>query len=227
MSDTYGLDLSTVSLADFRRGIEAGDLLPSYRILRDDLAARFATLETAGLHTVADLVAVLSTKQRVTQFAAQTGLPEEYVTLLRRKARSYLPRPIPLKDLPGVAAEHAERLAAFGIKQTEQLWQRARTAADRADLAAASGVPPAVILDLARLADVARAGYVGPIFARLLVDAGADSLATLAGSDAEALYARTVAVNAAQGLTKAGYTAKDIALSIDFARRLPHVAEFP
>ncbi|MCD4685371.1 MAG: DUF4332 domain-containing protein [Anaerolineae bacterium] len=49
---TYGLDLTQFSLNSFRQTLASGDLLPSRKILGEQIAARFAALEAAGIVTV-------------------------------------------------------------------------------------------------------------------------------------------------------------------------------
>jgi hypothetical protein len=217
----YGPDLSQFTLARLRQIVESGDLLPSHRILGEHVAERFAVLEAHGIQTLADILDRLKTKPRLAQFAAESGLPEDYLVILRRKANGYVPNPANLADIPGVAADHAQKLAAIGIKHTRHLFERGLTPAGRAALAAESGVPPDAILELVQLADIVRAGYVGPVYARLIHLAGARDLPALAAQDPAAFFARLCAVNVEHQFTKARFTQKDIAATIAMAQEIP------
>jgi len=75
--------------------------------------------------------------------------------------------------------EYIERLAAVGIKHTKHLFGRAKLKRDRAELSRSVDVPGDVLLELVKMSDLARAGWVGPIFARLIYEAGADTLEEL------------------------------------------------
>jgi hypothetical protein len=44
MSDTYYIDLSQISLAQFQERLESQDLLPGRKILQEQIMARFETL---------------------------------------------------------------------------------------------------------------------------------------------------------------------------------------
>ena len=71
---SYYIDLSTVSLDDYRKRLEASDLLPSQQILKEQIAARFAILEAQDITNMAKLKAAIKTKARVGKFAEQTTL---------------------------------------------------------------------------------------------------------------------------------------------------------
>lgn len=222
----YGLDLTQFNLARFRQTLETTDLLPGRRILREQIAERFAILESKGLDNLQALIDALSTKKKLVQFAQETGLPEDYLTILRRQARSYIPTPINLKEIPGVNSAHAERLAALGIKHSRHLFERARTRSDRAEVARQANISDEALLELVKLSDLARAGWVGPIFARLLYEAGADTLAALADQSLGDLYRELLAINERQRLTQASFSIKDVEACIETARQLPHEVEY-
>jgi len=226
MTDPYGIDLTGFSLARFKDTLQDKALLPSRQILKEQLAERFAVLEAMDIDHLAALIAALKTKKKLAQFAQASGLPEDYLVILRRQAQSYIPRPVNLKDIPGVDPAHVARLADVGVKHTKHLFVRARKAAARVELGAESGVPAEALTELVQLADLARAGWVGPIFVRLIHAAGAQTLAALAQCAPEALYARMQAVNREQALTKASFSVKDVAACIETARELPKVVEY-
>jgi len=226
MAEQYGIDLEQFSLEEFRRVLESGDLLPSRVVLREEIAGRFAALEAMGIGNVKQLVDALSTRKKLEQFAQESGLPQDYLVILRRQARSYIPGPVYLKDIPGVDPAHVERLAATGVKQTKQLFARTLTADDRAELSRQADVPGEALLELVKMADVARAGGVGPVFVRMLQEAGADTLEALSQQSPDALYEKLLAVNDEQGLTKASFSVKDVASCIETAKALPKVIEY-
>jgi len=226
MTRPYGRDLATISLDEFRHDLASGYLAPSRESLREDLPQNFARLAAMGITNVGELLDALKTKKRLADFASETGLSEDYLTLLRRQAGTYVPTPPKLAQIPGVDPVHAEGLAAAGIKNTQHLFARAALKEERRALADETGVPVEVIGELVRMADIARVGYVGPVYARLLLLAGVDSLATLAGQSPEDLYERVRAVNAEQQLTRAAFALKDVRLTIESAQQLPIIAEF-
>lgn len=227
MSELYHVNLEQLSLEEFKHILETGRLLPSEKILGEKIPERFATLEAMGITNLQDLANRLKTKKKIEQFAQESGLPQDYLTILRRRLGVYMPKPVPLIKFPGVDPEHVERLAAVGIKQTRQLFERSRTKQNRADLVELAGVPDDALLELVKLSDLSRASYVGPAFARVIYEAGADTLGKLADCSPEELCEKMRAVNEEKQLTKAAMpSVEDMATCVGIWQRLPRVIEY-
>jgi hypothetical protein len=231
MADQYHLDLEGFSLQRFRHILETSELLPSRQVLKEKISERFAILESMGIRNLKELIDALRTKKKIERFSQESGLPQDYLEILKRQTKIYTPNPISLKDIPGIAPEHIERLAARGLKQTKQLFDRAKSKKDRTELAKVADVPGDVLLELVKLSDLARAGWVGPIFARLIYEAlideaGAGTLEELSKQSPEELFERLQAVNDEQKLTKGSFSVKDIASCIEIAKELPKVIEY-
>jgi hypothetical protein len=227
MANDYHMDLEAFSLAEYRRALETGRLIPSEVILRDGLAERFARLESMGIRSLAGLTAALRTKKKLERFAEQSGIPKDYLTVLRRRAGSYAPRPIALNKLIGIDPGVVERLAEVGVKDTRQLFERAKTVEGRAALAIQADVPEGVMLELTKLSDLARPPYVGPIFARLLYESGIDTIEKLSAMDAQELYDRLVETKVKTGVYRAPIPGvEDMATWLQPVGRLPRVVEY-
>lgn len=226
MAGQYHLDLERYSLEKFRRLIESQELSPGRRILKEHLQERFVVLESMGITDLRMLIDALKTADRLKTFAVRSGLPVDYLTVLSRHARSLTPVPLSLKDIPGVDPAYVNRLAALGLKNAKQLFERSVTPADRAALSSEADVPDGVLLELIRMSDIARVGYVGPIFARLIYEAGVVSLKKLAECQPEELYAQLVAVNNRQKLTKGSFTVRDVAYCVEAAKEHTEVIEY-
>jgi hypothetical protein len=228
MACDYHIDLESITLDELRTILETGRLLPSEAILKEDLAGRFAVLESMGIRNLQELSEALKTKKRLQQFAQESGLPAEYLTVLRRRAGSYAPKPIPIRKLIGPDPDHVERLAQEGVKDTQQLFDRAKSVPDRAALADQAHIPEGAMLELVKLSDLARPPYVGPAFARLLLESGVDTIAKLAAQTPEGLYRVLVATKAQTGTYRAPIPGvEDMASWLATVRRLPQVVEYP
>jgi hypothetical protein len=97
----YYLDLGKFSLKKLKGLLKSTRLLPSQQILQEKIDERFACLEGNGIENLEQLQKALKTKSAVQSFAEATGLPPDYLTILRREVNSYLPKPVDLKDFPG------------------------------------------------------------------------------------------------------------------------------
>ena len=126
MRDQYHIDLEKYSLRKFKENLRAREMIPSRVSLKDDLDERFGILENSGITNHKELIGALRTKPKIEQCSKETGLSVEYLTLLNREAKSYLPKPIRLDKFPGVASEYVEKLESVGIKNSRHLFNAAK-----------------------------------------------------------------------------------------------------
>jgi hypothetical protein len=225
MSESYHLDLSRITLDQYSQTLRDAQLIPSRRFLQEDVERRFAKLREAGIGTLEELLAAVKTKARLAELAERTGLDQSYLTVLRREVGSLLPNPRSLRDFPGVDAGMVEQLAQRGLKNTKQLFDRARSRKGRAKLAAECGIDAGGLLELLKLSDLSRIYGVGPVFARLLYDAGIDSAEAIAASASSRLFERLAAAYLEAGNPRVDFTERDIAFCIQMAARLPAAIE--
>ena len=112
----YYIDLQAYSLQKLKSMLQSMRLIPSQRILLEGIDARFQILEASGIHNLAALQARLKTKKKLQAFAVQSGIPEDYLTVLRREASSWTPKPVILADFPQVDSQAVAKLGQRGIK---------------------------------------------------------------------------------------------------------------
>jgi hypothetical protein len=221
MPSQYYIDLEQINLERFRRMLASKTLLPSRQILHEQLEARFQTLAAQGIRTLQDLHDALKTKRDVVRLAETSGLPQAYLTILRREVNSYIPRPVNLDKIPELDPDHLERLAEVGIKHTRHLYERAGQADAREALAEQVGIPPDALLEIVKLADLARILGVGGVFARLLYEAGIQTVEAFVDQPPKVLLARVQAVNEKKGYTRVTLTEEDLGYCMETARLLP------
>ena len=226
MNPPYGIDLTAFRLESLQDSLAHGDLLPSHRPLCEGLDRHFLVLSAHGIAHVQQLVDTLTTKTAVERFAAQTGIPVDYLTLLRRHVRGYIPNPIQFADIPGIDDDVLKRLAKAGINHTKQLFERARMRTDRSALEVQTGINAAAMLEMIEITDLSRIGWVGPIGVRLFHQAGAHTTALLAAFDPDVFYALMNEVNQERQYTRATITRRDVALIIDIAKKMPDAIEY-
>lgn len=221
MTDTYYLDLSQISLAQFQKRLETQDLLPSRRILHEEIAARFDTLTSMGISDMQELYEALKTKKRLSQSAEESGLPPEYLTILRREVNSYRPNPVNLNSFPGIDEDYLLKLADVGIKNSHHLFNQTHTTGQQKTLSKQTGMPLKTLRELIALSDLVRVSGVGPVFARMLYDIDVKSSAALAEAQAEPLFSQLIDLNKTKSYTKAAFTEKDVSYCIELAQMLP------
>lgn len=222
----YYPDLKNFDLAKLKDQLKTTRLLPSQQILRDKIDERFTCIEKNGIENLEQLQNVLKTKSAVQLFAMKTGIPVDYLTVLRREVNMYQPKPINLKDFPGFDPDVIEKLQQIGIKNTEQLFPHVLTPQDRNEFAKQHRIDDDVILELTKLTDVARTKWVGPKFARLLIQSKYDTLEKVANSDHEKLYHALVRTNEMTGIYKGKFGKDDMKLWVASVQDVPLAIQY-
>jgi len=221
MDDSYHLNLGEISLDQYKRTLKEAELIPSRRILKQEIDGCFSRLQARGISNLAEFLSAVKSTDKIAGLARNTGLSEDYLTLLRREVNALLPKPRNLRDFPGIKASIVDRLASRGIKNSKQLFERALTRERRAELAAESGIGADELLELVKLSDLSRVYGVGPVFARLLYDTGMDSVEAIARADSSRLFAKLAKAYLAAGNSRVDFKERDIAFCIRMAERLP------
>ena len=226
MTDPYYINFQTFRLERLKNTLKTGDVLPGRLILKEDLDTRFDVLSSMGMDNLADLIEALSTKKKVEAFSQQSGLPLDYLIILRRDVRSYIPKPVYLQEIPGVDKEDAEKLAAVGITHSKHFFKHGRTVKMRQALSSSTGISMETLLKFAKLSDLARIRGLGAAFTRLFYETGAYTISKLSQWDPEELYDLVHKVNNEKKLTKVVPPLKDFKQYVEMAKDLPKLMEF-
>jgi hypothetical protein len=159
--------------------------------------------------------------------AEETALPVDYVTILRREVNSYQPEPIKLSDFPGVKPDIVQKLHQIGIQNTKQLFPHILTRKDRRGFSKQHLIYYDDILELTRLADIARLKWVGPKFAKLLIESEYDTVEKVAKSDYAELYHAITLVNEEKDIYKGMIGINDMKLWVNvYVQDVPLVIQY-
>lgn len=223
---SYYIDLSTITLEDFFTKLQDVSVLPSQKILRDTPKKDFLRLRESGIRHAGDLLTALKSKDKAAQVSQATGLSSEYLTLVRRELDRYQPKPILFKDIPGLKEDVLEKLKRNGVNNTMHLFDRVIRAQNRQELARQTGISLDDVVELTKLTDVCRIMWTTPSFARLLVEAGYDSVPMIAVSDPAAMYAELAATNGEKMYLKSRLGERDVVLFVRYAKDVPPAIEW-
>jgi len=221
MECRYQVDLERITLAKFKALLEKGRLLPSQQVLREDLDERFGILKEQGIENIRQLQLALKTKKDVGACARETGIPENFLTVLRREANGYNPKPRALEDSTVVDRKLVSKLGRMGMTNTIQYLEKTGTKEERKQLARSTGASMESIETLTRLADPTRLRYVNFAFATLLLRAGYGSVARIADADAAALHSDLVELNQEEGIFGGAISLEDMESCVQDARQVP------
>jgi nucleotidyltransferase/DNA polymerase involved in DNA repair len=221
MTAQYHIDLEKYTLKKFKHNLETREMIPSRVSLKDNLDERFQVLENAGIINLQELLDVLKTRPKIEQFSEMTRLPIEYLTLLNREAKSYLPNPVRLDKLPGIQGSVVEKLEAIGIKNSRHLFNAAQDKTKREALALKLQVPISIVNELVGLSDLLRVYGVGPVFARMIYDVGIHSIQEFIRYSAEDF----IEIYETKTQKKADFGVNEIEFSLVLAKELESSSE--
>lgn len=200
----YNLDLECLSVQEYRELLKIQNLLPGRRVLWQDIDKNFALLESQGIHTIAQLKKALSTPVKITAFVSVSGIPGNYLVILKREIGSLEQKPIPLATFPGINPVLIAELNEAGLKTSRDYFEYNQAQSD----------------ELFCLCNLVRINGVGPVAAKAFYEAGYRSVVDIAGADAATMLEKVSAVNERQRYYKAKLGQKDMQFCIDFARLL-------
>ena len=221
MENQYHIDLEMYGLQKFKSNLKSRDMIPSRVSLKDELDKRFKILEINGITNLKELTEVLKTKQKIELFSKETGLTIEYLTLLNREAKSYLPNPIRLDKFTGIPTKYVDRLDVISIRNSRQLFDEAKDKKEREQLSQITEIPIEILNELVCLSDLSRAYGVGPVFARLIYDVGIKSIKAFIEYTAEDF----IRIYEEKNQKKADFGANEIQFSLELAKELDIAVE--
>lgn len=226
MEDNYYIDLKKIALSAYAEELTQTELIPSRRIIQEDIPQRFACLARRGITNLNDLLTALKTPEKIKTLAHEAGLSEEYLAILKREISSNQPKPVALKDFPGIPSEAIQKLETLGIMNTRQFFDHIKTESERQQLAQKTGIPAEIILELTKLTDVVRIKWVGANFARLLVDSGCDTVEKVTGADYTQVYRQLMKINEEKQYFKGKFGLNDMKLCVLAAKSVPLAIQY-
>lgn len=130
-----------------------------------------------------------------------------------------------LKEFLNVNQDYVKKLAAIGIKNVEQMLENGKAKKQREHLSKQLDIPQEAILELVKLSDITRIGYVKKKLSRLYYEAGLDSPAKIAKFEPEQLHAFFVRFVQESGWDGMVPNPKDLVDNIRNARKLSKIVE--
>lgn len=196
----YSLDLSVLSIHEYKNILKS-HLLPGRRILWQDIDQNFEQFEHFGMKDVAGLKKHLSTPQRITALSAGTGIPEDYLTMLKREIGSLEQKPVPLENFPGIEPSVLAHMKSAGIQNSKEYFEKAGSTEN----------------ELYCLCNLVRINGVGAIAAKAFYEAGYRTAAEVARAEAAIMLEKVSNINKIKQYYKASLGEKDMQFCIDFA----------
>lgn len=216
----YSIDLSKISLDDFKNIILSIDLLPGRRVLLENLPRVIEHLQGQEILDLEALRKRLQSKKNYHNLAETICVSVEYLTVLNREINSYVSKPISLAELGVFSDDELERLGQAGIKSTKDFYEQSLTPLARSQMEIRLLIPAQRILQSLWLADLLRINGVGPVYAKILVEIGIHSVEDYLRQDSGEILENYRNFGAGSQTTRASLGLKDVEYCKRFCRLL-------
>lgn len=147
------------------------------------------------------------------------------VRLLREKRKTRTKRSYPLKNFLNINQEYLKKLASIGVENVQEMLDVGKTKNQREQLAKRVAIPEEAILELVRLSDLTRLGFVKAKLSRLYYNAGLDSPEKIAQFEPDKLHAFFVKYVKESGWDGMVPNPKDLVANVSSARKLKKIVE--
>jgi len=204
----YSIDLNLFSLTDYAVLLKNQTLLPSRKILTENINVYFASLLESGIESVYAINKALSSPEKMSSLANKSGIPENYLKILKREIGSLIQKPVLLSEFPGIDSNLINELTKIGIKTSRDYYEKYTNQSGDSD----------VSCELLCLSDLVRINGVGAIAAKTFYEAGYTSIFDVAEASAEVMLEQISDVNNEKKYYNARLGVKDMQFCIDFAR---------
>ena len=222
----YYIDLKEININKYKKILKTADLLPSWKILEEDIDKNLDIIKKQGVQNLDELLKTLKDKSNIQRFSKQSGLPENYLAVLKRVINGYRPKPNKIKDFSCIAEDSVLTLQKLGFKNTFQLYKEILTAKKRAELSNITGISKNEIIKLTKLSDLSRIRWVNHTFACVLLEAGFDTAEKVAHADYKKMYKTIKKLNEEKDMYKGNIGEHDMKLCVESAQGLNFEIEY-
>lgn len=216
----YYIDMNKVEIEIIMFRIIDSDLIPSRRKLLEDIEINFNKLKDCGIYTMADLRKSIKNPKNIAPFSEKTNIEIEYLKLLSREIESYFPKAYPLSAYYWLEKNQINRLEKKGYRNTVLLYEAFKTPHKREEITSSDGLQKDFLQEIVALVDLSRIQWVSPIFSKVLVESGYNSVKSISEANAKELYEAVEKTNKEALYFKGKIGIRDIARLIKSASYL-------
>jgi hypothetical protein len=222
----YSIDLSSITLENYREKLINGYLPPSRRLLTGNIEGCFGVFQQQGIRTVQELFKLLKNKNKFSELSKLAPLNESYLTILLREIGSMIPKPVRINEIKCLSTDTISKLGKVGLTDTLKLFNKVQTELDREALAKQTGIPVEELLTATKLTDLSRIRWVGATFAMMLLEIGFDTVEKVSKADYVILHEKINSLNKQKHYFKGQIGANDIRYCVEAAGELPFDIEY-
>jgi hypothetical protein len=112
----YNVDLRKMDIQKYKTFLKSRYLIPSRRILLENIDSNFEKLENYGLKNLSDLKQAISTSAKIDKLSNETKISADYLNILRRELGTLSKAGTGLEQINGVGPRAAKAFYAAGYK---------------------------------------------------------------------------------------------------------------
>ena len=113
------MDLSKMDIQKYKTFLKGQYLIPSRQILHENIDHNFKTFENSGLKNLLDLKQAISTSGKIEKLSNETGVPAEYLNILRRELGTFDKQGVGIERINGIGTQAAKAFYEAGYKTIE------------------------------------------------------------------------------------------------------------
>ncbi|MBU3915511.1 DUF4332 domain-containing protein [bacterium] len=211
----YYIDLKSISIDKYKEVLKSTELIPSWKVLGKDIDKNLGIIKKQNIENLEELLIVLKDKSRIQEFSKQSGLPVNYIEVLKRVVKGYRQKPNRIKDFPNIPGDIVNKLEKLGIKNTLKIYDKILTPQKRNEFSQKAGISKDEIIKLTKLADLSRIRWVNHTFAYVLSESGYDTVEKVANADYKKLYTTIKQLNDERKIYNAHIGERDMKMVIE------------
>lgn len=214
----YEINLRNISIFEYKEILKKQNLISARRVLQENVDERFGEFLKCGIKNVAELYEKINDSQMIAEMSDKTGLQLDYLVILKKEILNINPKPILIADFPHIQPATFKRLGECCVQTSKDFFELSDGGRDINAVCSKTGISEEAAAELGSLCDLIRINGVGPVFARVLFEAGYRSIVEIADSDAETILEKVTEINTIKKYTRVLLNRSEIQLCIDFAK---------
>ncbi len=222
----YYIDLKSISIDKYKEILKTTELIPSWKVLGENIDKNLNVIKKQHIENLDKLLATLKDKDKIQEFSKQSGLPTNYLEVLKRAVNGFRQKPNRIKDFTCIPEVVANKLDKLGIKNTLKLYDEILTRPKRAEFSRETGISKDEMIRLTKLTDLSRIRWVNHTFAYVLLEAGYDTAEKVANADYKKLYETIKKLNEERKIYNAHIGERDMKMVIESAQSLDFEIEY-
>ncbi len=222
----YYIDLKSISIDKYKEILKTTELIPSWKVIGENIDKNLNIVKNQYIENLDELLAALKDKDKIQEFSKQSGLPANYLEVLKRVVNGYRQKPNKIKDFTCIPEVVSNELDKLGIRNTLKLYDEILTRQKRAEFSQKTGISKDEMIRLTKLTDLSRIRWVNHTFAYVLLESGYDTAEKVANADYKKMYETVKKLNEERKIYNAHIGERDMKMVIESAQSLDFEIEY-